>query len=210
MLKDMIRRSRPGRVWTLGRGAGSPRPAPPWRTDRKPCRSADARPPAESSPDIRTSPAAPAGLQTGEDTPTEAWWSGRFIHRCRRHIQTFSSSHWFWFQNQFSFITNRTSRSNAQLELQQRHKTVFINQSDFILILINYQTAATETPHDPFGQIKPSWRRHLESSSPPLRPIYRSSPASHRSSTETHTGSIDQDQYLTDWVSSFYQTMFYL
>lgn len=60
-MKDMRRRSRPAPVWTQGTGAGSPRPEPTWRTDRRPCILQDGRPPAGSSPHNRTSPRAPEG-----------------------------------------------------------------------------------------------------------------------------------------------------
>lgn len=58
-LKDMRWRSRPAPVWTQGTGAGSPRQAPTWRTNRRWCRSTDDRPPTGSSPRNNTSPGAP-------------------------------------------------------------------------------------------------------------------------------------------------------
>lgn len=61
LFKDMRWHSRPEQVWTQGTGAGSPRPEPTWRKDRRLCRSADGHLPDGSSPNNQTSPRTPGG-----------------------------------------------------------------------------------------------------------------------------------------------------
>lgn len=72
-------RSKQGLVWTQGRGTDSPRPAPPWRTDRKRYRSTGDCRPGESSPRNRTSPAGPdnKSVKQGQRTWTQTSEQGQ-------------------------------------------------------------------------------------------------------------------------------------